>query len=97
MSRYQPRVPPEISETAYNIAKVWGCVCTPVVTSFDQDPKRNRLIIKARHAAGCNYNPMRFFRPPEEIDEAAISESAERAKKARQRANRKYPNRRTTS
>lgn len=86
----QYRVPPEIRETAYNIAKAWGCTCTPQVTAYTQDPKRNLLRITARHARGCRYDPDKVFRPAEKIDEAALAESAARMKKLRARNTRKY-------
>ena len=92
----QHRVPHEIAETAYNIAKAWGCVCTPRVTSYVQDPKRNVLHITARHAPGCGYDPGRFFRPEEEIDDEAIAESAARMKKLRARNTRKYSTKKGT-
>lgn len=90
------RVPAEISEAAYNIAKAWGCTCTPRVTGFEQDPQRNVLHITARHARGCRYDPAKVFQPPEEIDDEAIAESAARMKKLRQRNTRKYSNKRGT-
>lgn len=83
-------VPPEISEIAYRIAKDWGCVCSARVTGFEQDPNRNLLRIKVRHALGCNYDPEQFFRPAPEIDDEAIAESAKQMKKLRQRTTRKY-------
>lgn len=86
----QYKVPAEIRETAYRIAKVWDCTCTPQVTDFTQDAKRNVLHITARHARGCRYDPGRAFRPPEEIDDDAIAESAKRMKKLRARNTRKY-------
>lgn len=85
-------VPPEISEIAYRIAKDWGCVCSARVTGFEQDPNRNLLRIKVKHSLGCNYDPEQFFRPPPDIDDEAIAESAKRMKKLRQRNARKYAN-----
>lgn len=92
----QYRVPAEIRETAYNIAKVWGCTCTPQVTFYEQDPKRNVLRITARHARGCQYDPSKVFRPPEEVDEQALAESAARMKKLRARNTRKYSKKKGT-
>lgn len=97
MSNQRPQVPAEISEIAYNIAKAWGCVCTPRVTSFDQDPDRNVLRITARHAPGCGYDPAKFFRPPEVVDTDAIAESAKRMKRLRARNTRKYATKKGTT
>jgi hypothetical protein len=88
-------VPAEISEAAYNIAKAWGCRCVPEVTFYEQDPKRNVLRIVARHARNCNYDPSRVFRP-DVLDDETIERGAVLAKKRRERANRKYPNKGAT-
>lgn len=82
--------PGEVRDEAYRIAKVWGCVCRPTVTSWEQDAKGNVLRVSLRHLPGCNYDPGRYFRPAPPIDDEAIAESAKQMKKLRQRTTRKY-------
>lgn len=82
--------PDDVRDEAYRIAKVWGCLCRPTITHWDQDPVGNVLHVRLRHQTGCGYDPIKFFKPPPEIDDDAIAESAAVMKKLRQRNNRKY-------
>ena len=85
--------PLEVRDEAFRIAKVWGCLCRPTVTSWEQDPVGNVLRVTLRHQTGCHYRPMKFFEPEPEIDLDSIADNAQKMKRKRQSANRKYARR----
>lgn len=82
----------EEEDELIRIAKIWGCTCRPrIIRCWTQgDLLRGTL----RHDPSCRYDPESFFRPAEVVDEEEIAANAERMKKARQKANRKYTTKR---
>lgn len=85
--------PDDVVDSVLRIAKVWGCVCRPTITQWQQDTMSNVLTAKLHHSKGCHYRPASFFEPEVPIDTEAIAESAARMRKLRQRTVRKYAKR----
>ena len=74
-------------DAAVRVAKANGCICIPKMTRRERT--RTHLSVSLRHQPTCTYDPMRPWKPVEEVDHEALAKRAAAAKKARQKLTRK--------